>query len=148
MSTAILKLSENGDLQRIHDKWLLRSACTSQTTKLEVNRLKLKSFSGLYLICGLACFLALAVYFIFVTHQFRQHHTEPGPPSSSTRRSTRSKRLQRFLSFVDEKEDLAKSRSKRRQRQGGSVRIVADEGASVPGSRYTIHSEIVSDQIP
>ncbi|MCL7023811.1 hypothetical protein MKW94_000673, partial [Papaver nudicaule] len=27
MSTAILTLSENGDLQRIHDKWLSRSAC-------------------------------------------------------------------------------------------------------------------------
>ncbi|KAL1370655.1 hypothetical protein AAHE18_01G076600 [Arachis hypogaea] len=26
VSTAILKLSENGDLQRIHDKWLTRSA--------------------------------------------------------------------------------------------------------------------------
>ncbi|KAD7479123.1 hypothetical protein E3N88_02259 [Mikania micrantha] len=30
MSTAILKLSENGELQRIHDKWLMRSACSSQ----------------------------------------------------------------------------------------------------------------------
>nr|GMD58351.1 glutamate receptor 3.6-like isoform X2 [Ipomoea batatas] len=148
MSTAILKLSESGELQRIHDKWLLRRACTSQTTKLEVNRLQLKSFSGLYMICGLACFLALAVYFIFVTRQFRQHRTEPEPSSSSSRRSSRSKRLQRFLSFVDEKEESAKSRSRRRQRQGGSVRSVVDEGVSMSGSRYTVHSEIASDQIP
>ena len=40
MSTAILKLSENGDLQRIHDKWLMRSACTAQGTTTEVTTKK------------------------------------------------------------------------------------------------------------
>nr|6R85_A Chain A, Glutamate receptor 3.3,Glutamate receptor 3.3 [Arabidopsis thaliana]6R85_B Chain B, Glutamate receptor 3.3,Glutamate receptor 3.3 [Arabidopsis thaliana]6R88_A Chain A, Glutamate receptor 3.3,Glutamate receptor 3.3 [Arabidopsis thaliana]6R88_B Chain B, Glutamate receptor 3.3,Glutamate receptor 3.3 [Arabidopsis thaliana]6R88_C Chain C, Glutamate receptor 3.3,Glutamate receptor 3.3 [Arabidopsis thaliana]6R88_D Chain D, Glutamate receptor 3.3,Glutamate receptor 3.3 [Arabidopsis thalian len=28
LSTAILELAENGDLQRIHDKWLMKNACT------------------------------------------------------------------------------------------------------------------------
>ncbi|BFG38457.1 hypothetical protein CerSpe_247310 [Prunus speciosa] len=27
MSTTVLKLSEKGDLQKIRDKWLMRSAC-------------------------------------------------------------------------------------------------------------------------
>ncbi|GFZ09468.1 glutamate receptor 3.6 [Actinidia rufa] len=63
MSTAILKLSEDGELQRIHDKWLMRSACISQGAKLETDRLQLKSFSGLFLACGLTCLLALFVYF-------------------------------------------------------------------------------------
>ncbi|MDG6100465.1 transporter substrate-binding domain-containing protein, partial [Alteromonas sp. ZYF713] len=62
MSTAILKLSENGELQRIHDKWLMRSACSSQNTKFEVDQLELKSFQGLFFICGLACFIALIIY--------------------------------------------------------------------------------------
>ena len=44
MSTSIWKLSENGDLQRIHDKWLARSDCSSTGTKLEVDRLQLRSF--------------------------------------------------------------------------------------------------------
>ena len=48
MSTAILKLSENGDLQRIHDKWLMRSAFTAQGTTTEVDQLQLKSFQGLF----------------------------------------------------------------------------------------------------
>ncbi|XP_077246921.1 glutamate receptor 3.3 isoform X2 [Tasmannia lanceolata] len=52
LSTAILTLSENGDLQRIHDKWLTRSDCSSQTTDLESDQLHLKSFWGLFLICG------------------------------------------------------------------------------------------------
>ena len=42
LSTAILELAENGDLQRIHDKWLLSSACLSQGAKLEVDRLNLR----------------------------------------------------------------------------------------------------------
>ncbi|KAL2905979.1 Glutamate receptor 3.6 [Bienertia sinuspersici] len=54
-STAILKLQDNGDLQRIHDKWLTKSACRSQDTKLEVDRLELKSFWGLFLLSGVAC---------------------------------------------------------------------------------------------
>ncbi|KAJ0098236.1 hypothetical protein Patl1_29290 [Pistacia atlantica] len=51
MSTAILHLSENGDLQRIHDKWLLKSACSSQGTKHEVDQLHLNSFWGLFVMC-------------------------------------------------------------------------------------------------
>ncbi|KAK9995513.1 hypothetical protein SO802_020199 [Lithocarpus litseifolius] len=61
MSTAILKLSENGDLQRIHDKLLMRSACTAQGTTIEVDQLQLKSFQGLFVLCGFACLLALYV---------------------------------------------------------------------------------------
>ncbi|PON82754.1 hypothetical protein TorRG33x02_215300 [Trema orientale] len=44
MSTAILKLSENGSLQRIHGKWLMRSACSSEGAKHDVDRLQMKSF--------------------------------------------------------------------------------------------------------
>ncbi|XP_015576348.1 glutamate receptor 3.6 isoform X2 [Ricinus communis] len=97
MSTAILKLSENGDLQRIHDKWLTRSACSSTSTKLEVDRLQLRSFWGLFLICG----------------------------------NTTSARVQSFFSFVDEKEEEVKHRSKRRQMERLSNR---DEEKSTDGS--------------
>ncbi|XP_047167594.1 glutamate receptor 3.3-like [Vigna umbellata] len=62
MSTAILKLSENGDLQRIHDKWLTRSACSSEGAKQGIDRLELTSFWGLFLLSGIACFVALLCY--------------------------------------------------------------------------------------
>ncbi|KAJ4839030.1 hypothetical protein Tsubulata_018927 [Turnera subulata] len=110
ISTAILKLSENGDLQRIHDKWLMRSACSSQGTKLETDRLGLKSFWGLFLICGLACVLALLVYLLMMIRQFSKHYSLD---STSSDRSSTSARLQTFLSFVDEKEEEVRSRSKR-----------------------------------
>nr|XP_017229824.1 PREDICTED: glutamate receptor 3.6 isoform X2 [Daucus carota subsp. sativus] len=130
LSTAILKLSESGDLQRIHDKWLMSSACTSQTTKFEVDKLELKSFSGLFAICGLACVLALIIYFAIIMHKFTRHlPEEPGSAGGSSR----SARLQTFLSFVDEKEVDLKSKSKRRHMEVAS-NVGVDEDTSVNGS--------------
>ncbi|KAH7519812.1 hypothetical protein FEM48_Zijuj08G0076900 [Ziziphus jujuba var. spinosa] len=131
MSTAILKLSETGDLQRIHDKWLTRSACTSQNTKLEVDRLTLRSFWGLFAVCGLICLAALIIFLILMVRQFTRHYSEEieSPPSS------RSGRLQTFLSFVDEKEDEVKRRSKRRQMERMSNRSAGESDQSMNSSR-------------
>lgn len=118
MSTAILALSENGDLQKIHDKWLTRGACSSTTDELDSNRLNLSSFWGLFLICGLACFIALLVYLVQMVRQFSRHSVGEEISSSSERGSTRSGRsLHRFLSFVDDKEEDVKNRSRTRQLQ-------------------------------
>uniref|UniRef100_A0A2N9HS74 Ionotropic glutamate receptor C-terminal domain-containing protein n=1 Tax=Fagus sylvatica TaxID=28930 RepID=A0A2N9HS74_FAGSY len=92
MSTAILKLSENGGLQRIHDKWLTRSACSSEGTKQDVDRLQLKSFWGLFLLCGSACFLALLLHLIKMVRQYMKHSDG---------------RSKSFISFVKEKEEDA-----------------------------------------
>ncbi|XP_068329550.1 glutamate receptor 3.6-like [Pyrus communis] len=123
LSTALLKLSENGDLQRIHDKWLMRTPCASQGAKLQVDRLQLRSFWGLFVICGAACFLALAIYFCMMLHQFSKHNTE----ELVTTGSSRSTRVQTFLTFVDEKEEEVKSRSKRRQMERTSNRSASED---------------------
>jgi ionotropic glutamate receptor len=109
MSTAILKLSESGELQKIHDKWLSRKACSSEGTKQNIDRLPLKSFWGLFLLCGFSCFAALLLYVIKMVHLYTRHSS----------RSSKS-----FLSFVKEKEkdvhkmeDPEKMR-KRRKRPG------------------------------
>jgi len=124
MSTAILRLSESGDLQRIHDKWLLRSACTKQGTKFEVDRLQLKSFWGLFAICGTACLLALFVYIFLMMRQFTRHCPEELESSGS---SLGSKRVRTFLSFADEKEEDVRSRSKRRQMERNSNRSAGED---------------------
>lgn len=135
MSTAILKLSENGDLQRIHDKWLMSSACTSQSTTFEVDRLQLKSFWGLFAICGFACLLALLVYLIMMVRQFSRHYSDDVESSGS---SSGSKRIQTFLTFVDEKEVDVKNRSKRRQMEKASNRSVGeDESTNGSKKRYS-----------
>lgn len=119
MSIAILKLSENGELQRIHDKWLMRSACSSQGSKLEVDQLELKSFSGLFMLCGIACLLALLLYFLKMVRQYSKYYSED---SESSGRSSSSATLQTFFSFVDEKEESVKSRSKKKQLERESNR--------------------------
>ncbi|GFY87741.1 glutamate receptor 3.6 [Actinidia rufa] len=119
MSTAILKLSENGELQRIHDKWLMRSACSSQGAKLEVHELQLRSFLGLFILCGSACLLALFVYFVLIVRQFNRHDAEESKSIGSNSRSTR---LQTFLSFVDEKKEGVKKLSKKRELERASNR--------------------------
>ncbi|KAL1540608.1 glutamate receptor 3.3-like [Salvia divinorum] len=112
LSTAILTLSESGDLQRIHDKWLTTSTCSSDNTELESDRLHLKSFWGLYLLCGMACLLALLVYFIQIINRYRQ--AARGEVASSEG-SSRSKRIQTLLSLIDEKEDISRRDRKRRK---------------------------------
>jgi len=109
MSTAILKLSESGELQKIHDKWLSRKACSSEGTKQDVDLLPLKSFRGLFLLCGSACFAALLLYVIKMVHLYMRH----------SGRSSQS-----FISFVKETEkDVHKMQDpekmrKRRKRPG------------------------------
>ncbi|VFQ70124.1 unnamed protein product [Cuscuta campestris] len=132
LSTAILKLSESGELQKIHDKWLTRSACTLENTKLEVDRLELKSFSGLFSICGTASFLALMVYFALLACQYKRHYYSNSDQSSGGgggggTGGSRSGRMRTFLSFVDEKEESVKSRSVKRKEMEDS------RGSSVGG---------------
>ncbi|XP_061367343.1 glutamate receptor 3.2-like isoform X1 [Gastrolobium bilobum] len=117
MSTAILNLSENGELQRIHEKWLSKKACDLHSTDNE--QLQLNSFRGLFLICGIAFFLALLIYFISMVHQFCQNSPEKSDPSNGC--SSRSARIQTFLNFVDEKEDISHKKSKRKLEDISSI---------------------------
>ncbi|XP_028776703.1 glutamate receptor 3.6-like [Neltuma alba] len=127
MSTAILKLSENGDLQRIHDKWLSRSACSSEGSKQGTDRLQLRSFWGLFLLCGIACFIALVCYLIRMAYRFSRHS------DCDLAGSSHLARIRSFISFVNEKEEEGKNCSKPR-----SSRKVVHEDGSTDG--YTIDS--------
>ncbi|KAL5557358.1 hypothetical protein UlMin_039594 [Ulmus minor] len=92
LSTAILKLSENGNLKRIHDKWLMKGACSSEGAKQDVDRLQLKSFWGLFLLSGVAIVLALLLYLIKMLRQFYRYKAMKGSLS--------------FLAFLKEVEEV------------------------------------------
>ncbi|KAK6237219.1 hypothetical protein QUC31_002688 [Theobroma cacao] len=141
MSTAILKLSENGDLQRIHNKWLKGIACRSQGTKEEVDRLQLNSFWGLFVLCGFACLLALLVYLVQIVVQFARHYPDSEELASSSSGSSRPARIQTFLSFVGEKEEVVVSRSKRRQMERASKRHRSDDG-SLSNLNTSVRNEV------
>lgn len=125
LSTAILTLSENGDLQRIYDKWLSSSTCSLETAEIDSDRLHLRSFWGLFLICGVACFVALFIYFLQIMRKF--HHSTPADPVSDGQGNSHSKRIQKILSIFDEKEDPMKRQSKRRKTE---MSVPEDDNAS------------------
>ncbi|AES95334.1 glutamate receptor 3.2 [Medicago truncatula] len=149
LSTAILQMVDNGDLQRIHDKWLLSRACLTQGAKLEVQRLKLKSFWGLYVICGSACLVALLIYFIRIIRQYTKHRSEE-LDSPDQNPSSGSSGFKKFMSFADEKEETVKNRSKRKKMErisyrgseGGSSSIISNKDYDAQPSRC------IADSVP
>lgn len=63
ISTAILKLSESGELQRIHDLWLSTESCAiKNNVASNANELGLGVFWGLFLITGCASVLCCLIY--------------------------------------------------------------------------------------
>lgn len=110
MSTALLELSENGSLQNITETWLkTRKACRQQTGEDDSDQLKLDNFIGLFLICGVACIVALITYVCMMIYQFRRHSIQE-PLSQG---SSRSRHLRTLLSFADRKHDpLARRKRK------------------------------------
>lgn len=113
MSTAILKLSENGMLQRLHEKWFCKEGCPEQRSqKSEPHQLRLISFWGLYLLCGIITFTAFVVFLLRMVRQYvryKQQQMHPHSPSSSSSSTTRcSKAIFNFFDFIDEKEEAIK----------------------------------------
>lgn len=143
MSTAILQLSENGDLQRIHDKWLMQSSCSLDTTELESDRLHLKSFWGLFLICGIACSVSLFIYLLQVLNKLR--HAEVTQHISTSPGNSQSGRLKRFLSIIDERKDQSNSGSKRKKIVRSFSDNVTDGKLELKQTEMTARSDINSD---
>lgn len=131
LSTAILQLSESGQLQRIHDEWFTRPSCSTDDTEVGATSLGLRSFWGLFLVCALICLLALLVFFIRVCWQYSRYSSseaagEPGaadaaaPTAAATDTVERPRRPSRFggfrelVEFVDKKEAEVKRAMKRR----------------------------------
>uniref|UniRef100_A0A803M824 Glutamate receptor n=1 Tax=Chenopodium quinoa TaxID=63459 RepID=A0A803M824_CHEQI len=120
MSTAILQLSENGELQRIHDKWLTHSTCSSLSNQADDSRLSLSSFWGLFLICGIACFVALGIFFCRVCYQYSRYapevvsQDEIEPPEPVRTRRLSSANFKDLIGFIDRKEAEIKEFFKRK----------------------------------
>ncbi|PSS16156.1 Glutamate receptor 3.4 like [Actinidia chinensis var. chinensis] len=120
LSTAILQLSENGDLQKIHDKWLSLQSCALQASQVDGNKLSLSSFWGLFLICGVACFLALAIFFCRLCSQYRRYQPEgeeqeiEAPEPTRPRRALGSTSFKDLIDFVDKREAEIKEILKRK----------------------------------
>lgn len=118
LSTSILQLSENSELQRLHDKWLANTECTLQLTQVDDNRLSLSSFWGLFLISGIACFIALVLYFSRALFQYRRY----SPEEITDEEELESPRQRRHscLVVLDSKEEEFKNALKRKDSRKAS----------------------------
>ncbi|OIW15713.1 hypothetical protein TanjilG_04248 [Lupinus angustifolius] len=113
LSTAILQLADDGDLQKIHDKWLLKNVCVAQLSSDQSYELSLSSFWGLFLIIGIACFLALTLFFIKVMCQYKKFSTDTEDSADEiqphgSRRTTRMTCFKGFIDFIDRREEDVK----------------------------------------
>ncbi|KAJ1404327.1 Solute-binding protein family 3/N-terminal domain of MltF [Sesbania bispinosa] len=124
LSTAVLRLSENGDMQTIHDKWLNIKGCA--TNDIDANKLSLTSFWGLFLICGITCVLALIIFFARVFCQYNKFNLQPNEVDVEiqpvrSRRTSRTASFKHLIDFVDKREaeikDILRQNKKRRHNQ-------------------------------
>ncbi|XP_021309516.1 glutamate receptor 3.4 isoform X2 [Sorghum bicolor] len=118
LSTAILALSENGNLQRIHDEWLSATECSADNNGAASNSLSLSSFWGLFLICGLACLVALVIFFLRIFCQYSRYSNQVEAqfpePQQILNRPARLTTIKSLISFVDKKEEEVKNALKKR----------------------------------
>ncbi|KAL1188484.1 Glutamate receptor 3.1 [Cardamine amara subsp. amara] len=124
MSTAILGLSETGELQNIHNRWLSKSNCSkaqdSQSDDSE--QLKVHSFWGMFLVVGIACLVAFILHFFKILRDFCKHKPEKEEVIPKPSRITRSlTKLQTFLAFLDEKDEESKRKLKRKRTNDDSM---------------------------
>ncbi|KAK4577288.1 hypothetical protein RGQ29_027706 [Quercus rubra] len=112
ISTAILKLSESGELQKIHEKWFCKMGCPGERRQnSEPNQLHMISFWGLYLLCGVFTIGALLVFLLQMVRQFvryKRQQKKSAPPSPISSNPHCSQVIYNFFDFVDEKEEAIK----------------------------------------
>ncbi|GJN32503.1 hypothetical protein PR202_gb21017 [Eleusine coracana subsp. coracana] len=135
LSTAILTLSENGNLQRIHDEWLAGTQCGADNN-VGSNSLSLSSFWGLFLICGLACALALVIFFLRILCQYSRYNNQVEVQFHEPQVVNRPARLtsiKSLISFVDKKEEEVKNALKKKPNGSQQLRIGSmEEQPSLP----------------
>ncbi|KAF5458353.1 hypothetical protein F2P56_022386 [Juglans regia] len=121
ISTAILKLSENGELQRIRERWFCKTGCPGEGKRhAEPNQLHLVSFWGLYLLCGIFTLGALLVFLLRMIWQFahyKQQQRESSHSSSVSSKAHCSHVISSFINFIDEKEEAIKKMFHHENRQ-------------------------------
>lgn len=113
MSTAIMKLSESGEFQKIHQKWFCKSGCPGdERRKSQPNKLHLSSFWALYSLCGIFALTAFFLFLIRAVHQYivyKRRQADPSSPAFSISSSVLfSQAIHNFLDFIDEKEEAIK----------------------------------------
>ncbi|KAJ7555989.1 hypothetical protein O6H91_05G064400 [Diphasiastrum complanatum] len=132
MSIALLTLAENGELQRLHDKWL----GTSVRSQIGSAQLGLNAFWGLFLITGAAPVICLIGYYILILIRYRRKARDgPSLSGGSSLLSRLVRMVKSFISFVHEPEEPSHHPPPPREPPISSRRLRAEQ--SPPDSTLT-----------
>lgn len=127
LSEAILKMSENGELQKIHNLWFNRKEAISKDTEVDSSQLDLRTFSGLFLITGLASVFCLFIYLLRLLLRFNKSWASQNQASiSSSRASSFSKSKQFLRSFILYLDEPAGDCVLRKERENTAVSHMLD----------------------
>ncbi|CAM0906096.1 unnamed protein product [Alopecurus aequalis] len=130
LSTAILTLSENGNLERIHDEWLSVKGCGADDSDISSSSLSLSSFWGLFVICGLACAIALLIFFWRIFWQYSRYNNQVELEPQIVNRPARLTSIKSLISFVDKREEEVKKALKKKPNGSQQTRIGGTEKQS------------------
>ncbi|CAK7354064.1 unnamed protein product [Dovyalis caffra] len=85
VSRAVLNFTEGDKMKEIEDAWFgKKSRCLDSDTSVSSNSLSLKSFWGLFLITGVASFLALMIFIAIFVNEHRTVLLQPSDSEAST----------------------------------------------------------------
>jgi len=103
-----LKLSENGELQKIHDRWFCQTSCTTKTAQSSAPyQLDLSNFGGLFLVCGIVTVACLLIFLLRSVRQFIRFKSKLRDPGEHSSKGC-SQVIYNFFDFLDEKEEAIK----------------------------------------
>ncbi|KAH6776088.1 glutamate receptor 5 [Perilla frutescens var. hirtella] len=117
VSTAILKLTESGKLEKMNEKWFCKSGCPGeQSRKSQPNEIHLNSFLALYSLSGIFALIALSLFLVRAVRQYidykRRQQVQRDPSNLASLSSSSSflfsRAIHNFLQFIDEKEEAIK----------------------------------------
>ncbi|KAH7692079.1 Ionotropic glutamate receptor plant protein [Dioscorea alata] len=115
MSTAILKLSDNGELQRIHNKWLTNKMCNPTEQETDSKKLHLSNFWGLFVITGISALIAI-LSFLSITFYHYVHEFGKGT-------------IKGFISYVNSTEEHVQKKLKEKNSQRSNISGVSNTNA-------------------
>ncbi|KAH7294358.1 hypothetical protein KP509_28G068100 [Ceratopteris richardii] len=104
MSEAILRMSENGELQKIHNLWFNSPEDKANDSHVNSSQLDFKPFSGLFMISGLVSLFCLLVHITRLLKEFiRSKAWNDGSSISTSSSLSRSAQLiKSFALYIDE----------------------------------------------
>lgn len=112
LSSAILKLSESGELKKIHDTWFCKTSCSATTARhSERYQLNLSSFCGLYIVCGSVIFSCCLIFLLRSIRQFIRYKSKMRDHAELSEKGC-SEVIYKFFDFLDEKEEAIKNKFK------------------------------------